>query len=259
MAAAYQRISGGRLMLNIVTGGEPREQARFGDHRAQGRAVRPDRGVPPVVRGTWERGAVRLRRASTRRRGRAWSAAASTRCPTSTSAARRRPAGPVAAQARRRLPDLGRAARAGARRRSPGCGGWPPSEGRTLRFGLRIHTLSRDTRRRRGRTPSGCSTVSTRRPSRRRRRPSARASPPASADAGAARRPDVVPDAHELEVSPEPVGGRRAGPRRRRHGAGRQPRGGGRPDRGVPRARHRRVHPVGLPARRGGVLVRARA
>src|SRR5687767_7405761 len=32
MAAAYQRISDGRLMLNIVTGGEPVEQARFGDN-----------------------------------------------------------------------------------------------------------------------------------------------------------------------------------------------------------------------------------
>src|ERR1700754_630817 len=31
MAAAYQRISDGRPMLNIVTGGDPREQARFGD------------------------------------------------------------------------------------------------------------------------------------------------------------------------------------------------------------------------------------
>ncbi|HEY3750021.1 MAG TPA: LLM class flavin-dependent oxidoreductase [Pseudonocardiaceae bacterium] len=32
MAATYQRISGGRLLLNIVTGGDPVEQARFGDH-----------------------------------------------------------------------------------------------------------------------------------------------------------------------------------------------------------------------------------
>ena len=31
-AATFQRISGGRLLLNIVTGGDPVEQARFGDH-----------------------------------------------------------------------------------------------------------------------------------------------------------------------------------------------------------------------------------
>jgi alkanesulfonate monooxygenase len=32
MAATYQRISGGRLLLNIVTGGDDVEQRRFGDH-----------------------------------------------------------------------------------------------------------------------------------------------------------------------------------------------------------------------------------
>ena len=32
MAATYQRISGGRLLLNVVTGGDDVEQQRFGDH-----------------------------------------------------------------------------------------------------------------------------------------------------------------------------------------------------------------------------------
>jgi alkanesulfonate monooxygenase len=32
MAATYQRISGGRLRLNVVTGGDDVEQRRFGDH-----------------------------------------------------------------------------------------------------------------------------------------------------------------------------------------------------------------------------------
>src|SRR6201991_3842052 len=32
MAATYQRISGGRLLLNVVTGGDDAEQWRFGDH-----------------------------------------------------------------------------------------------------------------------------------------------------------------------------------------------------------------------------------
>ncbi|MER9367844.1 LLM class flavin-dependent oxidoreductase [Mesorhizobium sp. M0518] len=31
-AATFQRISGGRLLLNVVTGGDPLEQKRFGDH-----------------------------------------------------------------------------------------------------------------------------------------------------------------------------------------------------------------------------------
>jgi alkanesulfonate monooxygenase len=32
MAATYQRISGGRLLLNVVTGGDDLEQRRYGDH-----------------------------------------------------------------------------------------------------------------------------------------------------------------------------------------------------------------------------------
>jgi alkanesulfonate monooxygenase len=32
MAATYQRVSGGRLLLNVVTGGDDVEQLRFGDH-----------------------------------------------------------------------------------------------------------------------------------------------------------------------------------------------------------------------------------
>jgi len=32
MAATYQRLSGGRLLLNVVTGGQADEQRRFGDY-----------------------------------------------------------------------------------------------------------------------------------------------------------------------------------------------------------------------------------
>src|SRR6188472_1709219 len=70
-AATYQRISGGRLLLNIVTGGEPAGQRRFGDWLDDDEAVRATR---PVLR----------RRLGDRRTCRR--------------------------QARRRLPDVGRAA-----------------------------------------------------------------------------------------------------------------------------------------------------
>jgi alkanesulfonate monooxygenase len=53
MAATYQRMSRGRLLLNVVTGGEAEEQARFGDrldHDA--RYARTDEFLS-VVRGTW--------------------------------------------------------------------------------------------------------------------------------------------------------------------------------------------------------------
>src|SRR4051794_19554961 len=54
MAAAYQRISGGRLMLNIVTGGEPREQARFGDTDPKATRYARTEEFLSVLRGTWE-------------------------------------------------------------------------------------------------------------------------------------------------------------------------------------------------------------
>ena len=53
MAASFQRISGGRLMLNVVTGGEPAEQRRFGDHLSHAeRYARTDEFLS-VVRGAW--------------------------------------------------------------------------------------------------------------------------------------------------------------------------------------------------------------
>ena len=62
MAAAFQRISAGRLLLNVVTGGEPTEQARFGDHLSH--AERYARTDEFLERRAWcvVRGAVRLRR-----------------------------------------------------------------------------------------------------------------------------------------------------------------------------------------------------
>lgn len=58
-AATFQRISGGRLLLNIVTGGDPVEQARFGDHldhdqryRRTGEFLDVLRGVSRAPQGT---------------------------------------------------------------------------------------------------------------------------------------------------------------------------------------------------------------
>ncbi|GII26750.1 LLM class flavin-dependent oxidoreductase [Planotetraspora mira] len=54
MAATYQRISDGRLLLNIVTGGETTEQKRFGDHLSKDeRYARTDEFLS-IVRGAWE-------------------------------------------------------------------------------------------------------------------------------------------------------------------------------------------------------------
>ncbi|MCW2820187.1 MAG: alkanesulfonate monooxygenase [Marmoricola sp.] len=55
MASTYQRISGNRLLLNIVSGGEPAEQRRFGDPASYGSAERYARTDEflTVLRGAW--------------------------------------------------------------------------------------------------------------------------------------------------------------------------------------------------------------
>ncbi|UQS24326.1 LLM class flavin-dependent oxidoreductase [Amycolatopsis thermalba] len=53
MAATYQRISGGRLLLNVVTGGDSIEQKRFGDfHDHDQRYARTDEFLT-IARGVW--------------------------------------------------------------------------------------------------------------------------------------------------------------------------------------------------------------
>jgi alkanesulfonate monooxygenase len=53
-AATYQRISGGRLLLNVVTGGDPTEMARFGDHLDHdGRYARTAEFLT-ILRGCWD-------------------------------------------------------------------------------------------------------------------------------------------------------------------------------------------------------------
>ena len=231
----------------------PVEQRRFGDCARPRRALRAHRRVPDHrARRLRPAAAGRLRRRSTcastaRRR---WPRR--TRCRRSTSAARSDAALPVAARhadvyltwgepPAQVAEKIGRVRELAA------------DQGR-MRFGIRLHTI---TPGHLGRSVGGGAEAPGRaRPGRRsprRRRGSRRASRSASSGwsrctAGRLRRHAGDP--------PEPVGGRRAGPRRRGHRARRQPRRGRRPDRGVPRARHRGVHPVRLPAPRGGVLVR---
>jgi len=53
MASTYQRISGGRLMLNIVTGGESTEQRRFGDWLDHDQRYARTAEFLTVLRGAW--------------------------------------------------------------------------------------------------------------------------------------------------------------------------------------------------------------
>jgi alkanesulfonate monooxygenase len=53
MASSYQRISSGRLLLNVVTGGEDSEQRRFGDHLPHDARYARTGEFLNVVRGAW--------------------------------------------------------------------------------------------------------------------------------------------------------------------------------------------------------------
>ncbi|CAM5240751.1 Alkanesulfonate monooxygenase [Streptomyces microflavus] len=53
MASTFQRISRGRLLLNVVTGGERDEQARFGDHLSKEQRYARTAEFLTVLRGSW--------------------------------------------------------------------------------------------------------------------------------------------------------------------------------------------------------------
>ncbi|WP_445150396.1 LLM class flavin-dependent oxidoreductase [Baekduia sp. Peel2402] len=52
-AATYQRISGGRLLLNVVTGGDDAEQQRFGDHAGKSERYARAGEFLDIVRRLW--------------------------------------------------------------------------------------------------------------------------------------------------------------------------------------------------------------
>lgn len=53
MAGTYQRMSGGRLLMNVVTGAEATEMARFGDHLDHDARYARTGEFLEVVRGAW--------------------------------------------------------------------------------------------------------------------------------------------------------------------------------------------------------------
>jgi alkanesulfonate monooxygenase len=143
MAAAYQRISDGRLMLNIVTGGEPREQARFGDTAAKAERYAKTEEFLAVLRGTWNDAPFDFNGRHFQVEGALVSGGISP-APDIYFGGSSAAAGPVAAKHADvyltwgEPPELVSEKLAWMREQAS-------AEGRTLRFGLRIHTLSRDT------------------------------------------------------------------------------------------------------------------
>lgn len=53
MASTYQRLTGGRVLLNVVTGAEPHELARFGDRADKATRYERTGEFLQVVRGAW--------------------------------------------------------------------------------------------------------------------------------------------------------------------------------------------------------------
>ena len=53
MAASFQRISGGRLRLNVVAGGDEVEQQRFGDFLTKDERYARADDFMAIVRGAW--------------------------------------------------------------------------------------------------------------------------------------------------------------------------------------------------------------
>ena len=210
-----------------------------------------------MLRGTWDAGAVRLRRASSSGSRARWSSGGIHPAPDIYFGGSSRPGRPGRRQARRRLPDLGRAARSWCARRSSGCGpGRRPGAHPALRA-PDPHASPATPARRRGGRPQWLldgldpATVA-----------AAQAALSASESTGQQRMLSLrggrtsYTSARELEVSPDLW----AGVGLVRGGAGTALVGSHEEvaDRLAEyhRARHRRVHPLGLPARRGGLLVR---
>jgi alkanesulfonate monooxygenase len=143
MAATYQRLSRGRLLLNVVTGGEDAEQRRFGDYLSHDERYARTGEFLDIVRGAWSGRPYDFEGAHYKVEG-ATVMAAPDPVPTVYFGGSSPAAGPVAARyvdvylTWGEPPDL--VARKIARMRE-----LADEAGRSLRFGIRLHTISRDT------------------------------------------------------------------------------------------------------------------
>jgi alkanesulfonate monooxygenase len=143
MAAAFQRISNGRLLLNVVTGGEPVEQARFGDHLSKAeRYARTDEFLS-VVRGAWTEGPFDFDGDHYQIQG-AEIRGTIDPVPDIYFGGSSAPAGPVAAKHADVYLTWGEPV-GQVEEKLNWIRGLANEQGRDIRFGLRIHTLSRDT------------------------------------------------------------------------------------------------------------------
>ncbi|MFD5949219.1 LLM class flavin-dependent oxidoreductase [Streptomyces collinus] len=143
MAATFQRQTGGRLLLNVVTGGEDKEQRAFGDFLDKDGRYRRTGEFLHVVRGLWEGTTVDLHGEHIRVEG-----AALARVPDPVPEVYFGGSSPIAGEIAARHSDVyltwgeppAQVAEKIARIRS-----MAEAQGRTLRFGIRLHVITRDT------------------------------------------------------------------------------------------------------------------
>ncbi|MFJ7297224.1 LLM class flavin-dependent oxidoreductase [Streptomyces collinus] len=143
MAATFQRQTGGRLLLNVVTGGEDKEQRAFGDFLDKDGRYRRTGEFLHVVRGLWEGRTVDRHGEHIRVED-----AALARVPDPVPEVYFGGSSPIAGEIAARHADVyltwgeppAQVAEKIARIRS-----LAEAQGRTLRFGIRLHVITRDT------------------------------------------------------------------------------------------------------------------
>ncbi|MFH9433308.1 LLM class flavin-dependent oxidoreductase [Streptomyces rochei] len=143
MASTFQRHTGGRLLLNVVTGGESPEQRAYGDFLDKDARYRRTGEFLEVVRGLWAGETVDLRGEHLRVED-----ARLVRVPDPVPEVYFGGSSPIAVEVAARHVDVyltwgeppAQVAEKIARTRASA-----EREGRTLRFGVRLHVITRDT------------------------------------------------------------------------------------------------------------------
>ena len=258
MAATFSAHAPGRLLLNVVTGGEAHEQRVLRRSSRQGGAVRPLRRIPLGRAALWAGERVTYPGEHLQIEDAALPTLPDPVPPLyfgGSSPA----AGPVAATHSDVYLTWGEPVDAVAKK-IEWIRGLAAERGRTVRFGIRLHVITRD------RSEAAWGTAG-------RLVDALGEDVVAAAQEGLARSESTGQVAHARAAREAPrervvarraltrdraesVGRCRPRARRRRDGTGRQPPRGGRPDRRVRRDRHRRIRAVRLPAPGGAVLVR---
>lgn len=142
MAGTYQRISRGRLLLNVVTGGEDTEQRRFGDHLTHDQRYQRTGEFLDIVRGAWSGVPYDFTGSHYQVTG-ATVLSPPDPLPTVYFGGSSDAAGPVAARYADVYLTWGEPP-AQVARKLAWVRGLAEGAGRRLRFGIRLHTISRD-------------------------------------------------------------------------------------------------------------------